>query len=82
MAALTTKWDPTVEPWRVVRTFYAPPPTRWRTQVFTFATEAEARVEYEQPLGRAVDVRITYAENAATWTRNGRWRQIAERRRT
>jgi hypothetical protein len=78
-------WNPTAEPYRVVWTYNT---TQigcygWSQRVSTFTTEAEARAAMDKPFGDRVTTRcrVDVAVNAETWTKNGRWRKIAERGR-
>lgn len=73
-------WYPDEAPFRVFATYrsnshYHHGWVSGRPQ--TFATEAEARAAVKGLSRRGlINIYIHYAENAATWRRNGRWRLV------
>lgn len=78
----TASWNPEERPWRVVR-YMSSGPHGWSTKVSTFATEVAARADFDEDLGHGVTTAdLDFAENAATWLENGRWRCVDQRRAT
>lgn len=77
-------WNPTEEPYRVrqVRRSGLRELHGWSDSVRTFATEEEAREAFDAPLQRGVlEVQLHVAENAAEWSKRGRWRSLDSRKR-
>jgi hypothetical protein len=74
-------WNPETHPYRVTVYFRAPHLSgNWRAVTKTFETEAAARDYFDQPHPRCIDVYLAVAENAATWRKNGRFRDLASRK--
>lgn len=76
-------WNPVEKPYRVLWTGRVGPRYwEYRTEPKTFATEEEARAAFDAPMvSPFTTVELDFAENAATWLQNGRWRHIAKRKR-
>ena len=77
-------WNPEQEPYRVLWAVQtsAPGCYGWRHDSRTFPTEQQARDAMNKPFGPGVtSATVQIAVNAATWAKNGKWKQIAKRKR-
>ena len=75
------QWNPALYPYRasVLVNTNAPGMYGWRHDVCgTFATEQEARAALAGMPRTARYGEVHRAENAETWTRNGKWRLVAK----
>lgn len=81
---MSEQWNPVEKPWRVSRVFQSGASYHhgWKYQTPTaFATYAEAYEEFMKKQGRGfLSADITFAENAATWMKNGKWKMIQKRK--
>jgi hypothetical protein len=80
---MSNPWNPVTHPWRIGRMRKGVHlPHGWHLFTEVVATEQEARAAMDAPMEAGVaSVQIDYADNASTWTKNGRWRRIATRKR-
>lgn len=77
-------WKPTEKPYRVrfVSHDSTPGLYGWSDRVEVYATLFEAWARASEPMKAHVyETQVDYAQNAATWMDNGRWRKIGERKR-
>ena len=85
MSATRKQWDPVTHPYRV--TWYyktnAVGCYGWGSVSETFATKEEARKVFDEPMAAGqFEVAVDYAENGATWQKDGRWQSLDKRKRT
>ena len=76
------KWNPVEKPYRLMH--YGPyrDSGAWIARPTTFATKEEALAELAKPFKAGIiSGTVTIAINPETWTKNGKWKQIASRKR-